>query len=50
MESNRTGRYKLRNKKKKILMDWSHAKKRGWRRTLKETGREEDRKTAGADR
>jgi hypothetical protein len=31
MESNKTGRYKYRNKKKKIYMDWSHIKKRRWR-------------------
>ena len=30
-ESNRTRRYKCRNKEKKIWMDWSHIKKRGWR-------------------
>jgi len=28
MESNKTGRYKCRNMKKKIRMDWSHIKKR----------------------
>jgi hypothetical protein len=33
MESNRTRRYKSRNNKKKIKMDWSHIKKRGWRDT-----------------
>ena len=39
-------------------MDWSHIKKRGWRDTKGcptleppwETGREEDRETAGEDR
>jgi hypothetical protein len=36
-------------------MDCSHIKKRGWRDTkgfgtLRETGREEDRETAGEDR
>ena len=29
MESNRPRRYKSRNQKKKIYMDWSHIKKRG---------------------
>jgi len=50
MESNRTGRYKLRNKKKKIWMDWSHIKKRGWRSTkggptLEPSRKQEERKT-----
>ena len=33
MVSNRTRRYKCRNKKKKIQMDRSHTKKRRWRDT-----------------
>ena len=33
MKNNRTRRYKCRNKKKKIWMDRSHIKKRGWRDT-----------------
>jgi hypothetical protein len=56
MESNKTGRYKRRNKKKKIQMDWSHIKKTERHQrlpyfgTLRETGREEDREIAGEDR
>ena len=58
MESNRTRRYKCRNKKKKIL-DGSvtHLEKRMERYqrlpyfgTLRETGREEDQEIAGEDR
>ena len=50
MESNRTRRYKCRNKKKKILMDRSHIKKRGWGDTkgcptLEPSGVQEERKT-----
>ena len=50
MESNRTRRYKLRNKKKKIYMNWSHIKKRGWRDInscpiLEPSGKQEERKT-----
>jgi len=50
MESNRTRRYKFRNKKKKIQMDQSHVKKRGWRDTkgcptLEPSGKQEERKT-----
>ena len=50
MESNRTRRYKFRNKKKKIYMDWSHIKKRGWRNTkgrptLESSRKQEERKT-----
>ena len=50
MESNRTRRYKFRNKKKKIQMDQSHIKKRRWRDTkgcptLEPSGKQEERKT-----
>ena len=50
MESNRTRRYKCRNKEKKIWMDRSHTKKRGWRDTkgcptLEPSGKQEERKT-----
>jgi hypothetical protein len=50
IESNRTRRYKFRNKKKKISMDRSHITKRGWRDTkgcptLKPSGKQEERKT-----
>ena len=50
MESNKTGRYKCRNKKKKIWMVWSHIKKRGWRdtkecTTLEPSRKQEERKT-----
>ena len=56
MESNKTRRYKCKNKK--IWMDWSHIKKKNMERyqrvhyfgILKETGREEDREIAGEDR
>ena len=48
MESNRTGRYKLRNKKKKIWMDWSYIKKGGWISTkgcptLEPSGKQEEK-------
>ena len=33
MESNRPGKYKSRNEKKKIWVDWSHIKTRGWGNT-----------------
>jgi hypothetical protein len=50
VESNRKRRYKIRNKKKKILMDRSHIKKIGWTDTkgcptLKPSGKQEERKT-----
>jgi hypothetical protein len=50
MENNRPRRYKFRNKKKKILMDWSHTKKRGWgntkgRLTTESSGKQEEWKT-----
>jgi len=50
MESNKTGRYKCRNKKKKIYMNWSHIKKRRWRDTkactiLESSRKQEERKT-----
>jgi hypothetical protein len=50
MESNKAGRYKLRNKKKKISMDRSHIKKRGRRNTkgcptLEPSKKQEERKT-----
>ena len=50
MESNKTRRYKFRNKKEKIQMDRSHIKKRGWRDnkgcpTLEPSGKQEERKT-----
>jgi hypothetical protein len=50
MESNKTGRYKCANTKKKIQMDWSHIKKRRWRDTkgcptLEPSGKQEERKT-----
>jgi hypothetical protein len=50
MESNRTRRYKCRNKKNEILMDRSHIKERGWRDTkgcptLEPSGKHEERKT-----
>jgi histone H3/H4 len=48
MESNRPRKYKFRNKKKKIYMDWSHTKKEyreipkaALCEILKEAGREE---------
>jgi hypothetical protein len=49
MESNRTRRYKCRNKKKKSQMDQSHVMKR-WRDTkgcptLEPSGKQEERKT-----
>jgi hypothetical protein len=49
MESSRTRRYKCGNKKK-IHMDRSHVKKRGWRDTkgcptLEPSGKQEERKT-----
>jgi hypothetical protein len=50
MEINKTGRYKCRNKKKKIEMDWSHIKKRRWSdtkecTTLEPSRKQEERKT-----
>ena len=50
MESNRTRRYKFRNKKKKIQMDRSHIKKRGRRDTkgcptLEPSGKRIERQT-----
>jgi hypothetical protein len=58
MDSNRPRRYKFRNKKMKIWMDWSHTEKRGWVKyqrppyygILREAGREEDQRIAGKDR
>jgi len=49
MESNRPRRYKSRNKKKKILMDWSYIKKRGWENiksgpTMEPSRKQEDRR------
>jgi hypothetical protein len=50
MEGNRTRRYKHRNKKKKIQIDWPHIKKKGWRDTkscpiLEPSRKQEERKT-----
>jgi hypothetical protein len=50
MKSYSTRRHKCRNKKKKIWMDWSHIKKRGWRDTigcptLEPSGKQEERET-----
>ena len=55
MESNKTGSYKCRNKKKKIWLDRSHIKKRRWRDTkectiLESSRKQEDREIAGEDR
>ena len=57
MESNRTRRYKFRNKKKNLDGSVTHYEKRMERYqrlpcfgTLRETGREEDRETAGEHR
>jgi hypothetical protein len=58
MESNKTGRYKCRNKEEKIWLDWSHTKKRRGRdtkecTTLESSRKQEERKTekiAGEDR
>jgi hypothetical protein len=49
MESNRPRKYKFSNKRKKIYMDWSHTKKRGWGNTkgclTMESGKQEESKT-----
>jgi hypothetical protein len=50
MDSNRPRRYKFRYKEKKIYMDWSHTKKRGWgytkgHLTMEFSGKQEDRET-----
>jgi hypothetical protein len=57
MESNGTIRYRFRNKKNKIYMDWSHTEKRmrkyqrpPYYGTLKEAGKQEDLGIAGEDR
>jgi hypothetical protein len=57
MDSSGSRGYKFRNKEKKMLMDWSQTKKRGWRKyqrlpyygILREAGREEDQRIAGED-
>ena len=55
MESNRPRRFKSRNQKKKIQMDWSHIKKRGWGNiksgpTMEPSRKQEDLRIAGEDR
>ena len=57
MENNRKRRYKFRNKKKKMQIDWSHIKKRRLRDTkgcptMEPSGKqqEKDREIAGEDR
>ena len=50
MESNRTRRYKFRNTKKKIQMDWTHIHKTGWGDTegcptFEPSRKQEERKT-----
>jgi hypothetical protein len=58
MDCNVSRGYKFRNTKKKMLMDWSQTKIRGWGKhqrppyygILREAGREEDQRMAGEDR